>query len=118
MINKGIKSWLKNVTFNETCFQGHFPENPIYPGVLILESMAQTTACMFTSTESKKASEGKMFYFAGIDNARFKKQVIPGDIMFIHSELIKLSRGVYKTHSQVTVDEKVVCQADIMVALR
>ena len=111
---------LKNITFNEPCFQGHFPDKPVYPGVLILESMAQTTACLFIQDEGYAFIQNgdKFYYLAGIDNARFKKQVVPGDAMRIESKVKKKSRGIVKFYSQVTVADELVCSSNVMVALR
>lgn len=112
---------LKNVTINEPFFQGHFPNKPIMPGVLILEAMAQSLAILALKTlEVENKLTGKeIFFFAGVDNARFKRPIMPGDQMIIDSQLIKYRRiqdegSVLKAHSVVKVDGKLACKADIL----
>jgi len=112
--------WLhavKNVTINEPVFNGHFPEMAIFPGVFILESLAQATGVLgFKSREGRDDNE--MYLFASIDKARFKKPVIPGDTMHLHVELIKERRGMWKFHGEAKVDGIVVCSAELMCARR
>ncbi|MBO6577458.1 MAG: 3-hydroxyacyl-ACP dehydratase FabZ [Thalassospira sp.] len=108
---------IKNVTMNEPQFTGHFPQQPIMPGVLIIESMAQTAAILVVQTLGANA-EGKLVYFMSIDNARFRKPVTPGDVMHIHVTK-KQSRGpVWKFESQVKVDGQVVAEATIAAMIR
>ncbi|MEQ8285431.1 3-hydroxyacyl-ACP dehydratase FabZ [Thalassospira sp.] len=108
---------IKNVTMNEPQFTGHFPQQPIMPGVLIIESMAQTAAILVVHTLGGDA-EGKLVYFMSIDNARFRKPVVPGDVMHIHV-VKKQSRGpVWKFESQVKVDGQVVAEATIAAMIR
>ena len=108
---------IKNVTMNEPQFTGHFPQQPIMPGVLIVESMAQTAAILVVQTLGADA-EGKLVYFMSIDNARFRKPVTPGDVMHIHVTK-KQSRGpVWKFESQVKVDGQVVAEATIAAMIR
>jgi 3-hydroxyacyl-[acyl-carrier-protein] dehydratase len=108
---------IKNVTMNEPQFTGHFPQQPIMPGVLIVESMAQTAAILVVQTLGSDA-EGKLVYFMSIDNARFRKPVVPGDVMHIHVTK-KQSRGpVWKFESQVKVDGQVVAEATIAAMIR
>ncbi|MHC8493797.1 3-hydroxyacyl-ACP dehydratase FabZ [Thalassospira sp. SM2505] len=108
---------IKNVTMNEPQFTGHFPQQPIMPGVLIIESMAQTAAILVVQTLGEDA-EGKLVYFMSIDNARFRKPVTPGDVMHIHVTK-KQSRGpVWKFESQVKVDGQVVAEATIAAMIR
>lgn len=109
---------IKNITTNEPCFQGHFPERPVYPGVLILESMAQSMAFITYSKPGFQKKDNQIYFFAGIDKARFKRQVVPGDTLEIKTELVQTSQGVAKFKSVAYVDEKVVCKAEIMGALR
>lgn len=109
---------IKNITINEPCFQGHFPELPIYPGVLVLEAMAQTTALISHTFSQAEVKNDHVYFFAGINKARFKRQVKPGDQMVITTELIKCSQGVSKFDCVATVDGKVVCKAQLMGALR
>lgn len=108
---------IKNVTFNEPIFMGHFPELAIFPGVLILEALAQATGILgFKSSEGRQ--DGEMYLFASIDNARFKQPVVPGDTMHLHVEFIKERRGMWKFRGEAKVDGKVVCSADLMCARR
>lgn len=105
---------IKNVSVNEPCFTGHFPEKPIFPGVLILEALAQSMGILAFKT--RELEKGSLFYFAGIDNARFKKPVVPGDQMKLHVEVIKEMRGITRFTGTASVDGKVVCEAELMCA--
>ncbi|MFT8258872.1 MAG: 3-hydroxyacyl-ACP dehydratase FabZ [Candidatus Symbiodolus clandestinus] len=108
---------VKNVTFNEPFFQGHFPENPVFPGVLILEAMAQATGVLaFKSAGSLQL--GELYYFAAIDHARFKRPVIPGDQMILEVEFLKERRGIARFKGVATVDNDIVCEAEMMCARR
>jgi 3-hydroxyacyl-[acyl-carrier-protein] dehydratase len=108
---------IKNVTMNEPQFTGHFPQQPIMPGVLIIESMAQTAAILVVHTLGENA-EGKLVYFMSIDSARFRKPVVPGDVMHVHVRK-KQSRGpVWKFESEVRVDGAVVAEATIAAMIR
>jgi 3-hydroxyacyl-[acyl-carrier-protein] dehydratase len=108
---------IKNVSINEPVFNGHFPNLPIFPGVLILESLAQATGILgFKSTDSRE--ENEMYLFASIDKARFKRPVVPGDTMHLHVDFIKERRGMWKFYGEARVDGKVVCSADLMCARR
>ena len=108
---------IKNVTMNEPQFAGHFPQQPIMPGVLIIESMAQTAAILVVHTLGAD-SEDKLVYFMSIDSARFRKPVVPGDVMHIHVRK-KQSRGpVWKFESEVLVDGAVVAEATIAAMIR
>ena len=107
----------KNVSNNEPFFQGHFPGHPVFPGVLILEAMAQATALLdFKSNERDK--DGLLYYFVGIDKARFKKPVVPGDIMIIDVKLNQSKRDVHKFTASCMVDETIVCTAELLGAVR
>ena len=101
---------LKNVTMNEPHFQGHFPRMPVMPGVLIVEAMAQTSAIMVVKTLGKEA-EGKLVYFMTIDNARFRKPVVPGDTMYIHVKKERCRGAVWKFHGEARVDGVVCAEA-------
>ncbi|WP_404339260.1 3-hydroxyacyl-ACP dehydratase FabZ [Pseudoalteromonas mariniglutinosa] len=108
---------IKNVTINEPIFTGHFPNQPIFPGVLILEAMAQATGLLgFKTVENR--SENELYLFAAIDNARFKQPVLPGDTMHLHVEFVKERRNIWKFAAEAKVDGKVVCNAEIMCARR
>lgn len=106
---------IKNVTFNEPFFQGHFPGKPVLPGVLILEAMAQATGVL-AFTMVGKPKPGELYYFAAIDNARFKHPVIPGDQMVIDVEYFRERRGIAAFAGEAHVDGKLVCKADLMCA--
>ena len=101
---------VKNVTMNEPQFQGHFPKAPVMPGVLIVESMAQTAACMVVHTLGKE-SEGKLVYFMTIDEARFRKPVVPGDTMYVHVKAIQHRRNVWKFQGEAKVGDTLCAEA-------
>ncbi len=109
---------IKNVTINEPFFQGHFPVAPVMPGVLILEAMAQATGLLAFKTMSNKPSEDVLYYFAGIDNARFKRVVEPGDQLHFEVKMLKERRGIWVFTGEARVDGELVCSADIMCARR
>ena len=102
---------VKNVTINEPFFQGHFPGRPVMPGVLIIEAMAQTGGVLMFSKEENK---GKIPLFAGIDKARFKKPVYPGDQLIIKVEIIKMVMGVGKAKAEAYVDDNLVASAELL----
>ncbi len=108
----------KNVTFNEPYFTGHFPQRPVMPGVLILEALAQATGILAFRTVGKIPDGNSLYYFVGIDKARFKHPVEPGDQLELHVEFIKEKRSIWKFVGTASVDGKVVCSADIMCAER
>ncbi|CCQ09627.1 (3R)-hydroxymyristoyl-[acyl carrier protein] dehydratase [Pseudoalteromonas luteoviolacea B = ATCC 29581] len=108
---------IKNVTANEPIFTGHFPEQPIFPGVLILEAMAQATGLLgFKTVENR--SENELYLFAAVDEARFKQPVTPGDTMHIHVQFLKERRNMWKFAVEAKVDGKIVCTAELMCARR
>ncbi len=109
---------IKNVTHNEPHFPGHFPSRPIMPGVLILEALAQATGILAFKTTDHIPDENSLYYFVGIDNARFKQPVEPGDQLQLEVEFIKQMRGIWKFKGKALVDGKVVCSADLMCAER
>lgn len=102
---------VKNVTINEPFFQGHFPGHPVMPGVLIIEAMAQVGGVLMFSKEENK---GKIPLFAGIDKARFKKLVRPGDQLKIKVEIIKMIKGIGKAKAEAYVDDNLVAEAEIL----
>ena len=106
---------LKNVTMNEPFFQGHFPDFPVMPGVLIIEALAQTAALL---TFSEERPENAIYYFAGIDVARFKKPVLPGDQLIMTAKLERGRAGIYKFAVQATVDGEIAAEANITCAVR
>ena len=101
---------IKNVTFNEPFFNGHFPDHPIMPGVLIIESMAQAGALMVTSAPEFDPSE-KLVYFMSIDNAKFRKPVIPGDVLEIYVKKIQARKNVWKLDCTAFVNQVKVSEA-------
>lgn len=109
---------IKNVTHNEPHFPGHFPNRPIMPGVLILEAMAQATGILAFKTTDRIPDDNSLYYFVGIDNARFKQPVEPGDQLRLEVEFVKQMRGIWKFKGQALVDGKIVCSADLMCAER
>jgi 3-hydroxyacyl-[acyl-carrier-protein] dehydratase len=109
---------IKNVTYNEPYFQGHFPHRPVMPGVLILEALAQATGILAFRTSNKRPDEGSLYYFVGIDEARFKQPVEPGDQLLLEVDVVKAKRGVWKFNGVAKVDGKVVCSAVLMCAER
>ena len=110
---KWIKG-IKNVTINEPFFQGHFPGNPIMPGVLITESLAQTGAIMLLSMEENK---GKLGVFTGINNFKFRKQVVPGDTLILEAELTQYRHGMGKANVKATVEGAVAAMGEISFAV-
>ena len=108
---------LKNVTFNEPYFAGHFPVRPVMPGVLIIEALAQATGLL--AMESRPDEVGhKLYYFVGIDNARFKRPVEPGDQLILKVQLQAVRQAIWKFHGDAFVSEKLVASADIMCTAR
>lgn len=109
---------LKNITYNENFFVGHFPEVPTMPGVLILEALAQASGILAVLKSGLRADSGLILYFAGIDNCRFKKPVVPGDQLLLHASLDKHKRDLWKFKTHATVAGSVVCEADMMCVLK
>lgn len=109
---------LKNVTYNESFFPGHFPAVPTMPGVLILESMAQSCGILAVLKSGITAESGLIFYFAGIDNARFKRPVVPGDQLVFSVTFLKQKRDLWKFSCVARVGDNVVCEADMMCVVR
>jgi len=109
---------LKNVSFNEPFFQGHFPDRPIMPGVLIIEALAQATGILAFITTNTRPTESSLYYFVGIDNARFKQPVIPGDQLILEVAVTRVIKTVWKFHAVAKVNDKVVASADLMCAER
>ncbi|NVK22759.1 MAG: 3-hydroxyacyl-ACP dehydratase FabZ [Kangiellaceae bacterium] len=107
---------IKNVTVNEPFFPGHFPHRPVFPGVLMLEALAQATGILSFKTTEELPDENSLYYFAGIDNARFKKPVEPGDQLVMKVTLLKRKRNLWRFQAEARVDGKVVCSAELMCA--
>lgn len=108
----------KNITYNEEVFQGHFPHFPVFPGVMLVEAMAQACGVLGFKTMDKTPDDGSIYLFAGIDNVRFKRQVIPGDQVFIEAKIVSEKRGIWKFECSCTVDGQIVTKATIMCADR
>jgi 3-hydroxyacyl-[acyl-carrier-protein] dehydratase len=111
---KTIKA-LKNVTINEPFFPGHFPHRPVMPGVLILEALAQAAGILAFQTVGMIPDEETRFFFVGIDNARFRRPVEPGDQLILRAEFRRAMRGIWKFATLAEVDGREVCSAEMMV---
>jgi 3-hydroxyacyl-[acyl-carrier-protein] dehydratase len=109
---------IKNVTVNEEFFNGHFPHKPVMPGVLMIEALAQTAAILSFMTMNVKPDENSVVYFVGIDNARFKRPVEPGDQLKMDVEILRTSRGIWKYKAVASVDGKVAVEAELMCTIR
>ncbi len=109
---------IKNVSYNEPYFQGHFPNRPVMPAVIILEAMAQATGILVLRSMDKLPSKESIYYFVGIDGARLRRPVEPGDQLRIEVNLLRSSRGVWKLRSNASVDGRVVASGDLMGAMR
>lgn len=109
---------LKNVTVNEPFFTGHFPARPVMPGVLMLEAMAQACALLSFETEGISLGDDQVFYFVGIDGARFKRPVEPGDQLMLEAVLDRARAGMYKYKVRAYVDGEVAAEAEIMCTMR
>ncbi|MBP6336012.1 MAG: 3-hydroxyacyl-ACP dehydratase FabZ [Vitreoscilla sp.] len=109
---------LKNVTINEPFFGGHFPHRPVMPGVLILEAMAQAAALLSFASMDQDPGEDTVVYFAGIDAARFKRPVEPGDQLMIEARLLRAKSGIYKYSARATVDGELAAEAELMCTMR
>ncbi len=108
------KDWivgLKNVSANEPCFQGHFPGMPIFPGVLQLEAMAQTAGILLNKVTK---ADGKVSYYLGVDKAKFRRMVVPGDQIRMEIKFLKLRMGMAKVKGQAFVDGELACEAEMM----
>ncbi|MDR2636875.1 MAG: 3-hydroxyacyl-ACP dehydratase FabZ [Zoogloeaceae bacterium] len=108
----------KNVTINEPFFVGHFPHHPVMPGVLIMEALAQAAGILSFRTMGTKPTDDAVFYFVGIDGARFKKPVMPGDQLHLFVEIERQMRGVWKYKATARVGDDVVAEANLMCAQR
>jgi 3-hydroxyacyl-[acyl-carrier-protein] dehydratase len=109
---------IKNVTINEPFFPGHFPYHPVMPGVLIVEAMAQAAAVLSFKTMNVLPSEDSVYYFAGIDNVRFKKPVSPGDQLILNVKIDRVLKGIWKYKAQAKVDNQIVAEAEMMCILK
>ena len=109
---------IKNVTINEPYFPGHFSYHPVMPGVLIVEALAQAAALLSFKTMDTNPTEDSVYYFAGIDNARFKKPVNPGDQIVLHVKIDRVLKGIWKYSGTATVDKEIVAEANMMCILK
>ncbi|KAB2318192.1 3-hydroxyacyl-ACP dehydratase FabZ [Betaproteobacteria bacterium SCN1] len=109
---------IKNVTINEPFFPGHFPGSPVMPGVLILEAMAQAAAILSFKTKDYAPENIGVVYFAGIDGARFRKPVKPGDQLVLKVDILRETRGIWKYAGRAEVDGETVAEAELMATLR
>ena len=108
---------IKNVTINEEFFVGHFPNYPVMPGVLIIEALAQTAGILSFKSMNKTADDDTLYFFVGIDNCRFKKPVVPGDVLNLNVTIEKVRAGVWKYNAIATVGNHTCAQSDLMCAL-
>jgi len=109
---------IKNVTMNEPFFQGHFPGYPVMPAVLVIEALAQIASILAWKIAGRSPADGSLIFFAGIDNARFRRQVRPGDQLVLESEVQRMVRGIGKFAVRAKVDGEIVAEADLMAAMR
>lgn len=114
-LGRSVKGY-KNVTINEEYFNGHFPDHPVMPGMLILEAMAQLSGVLGFLTSGKRPADGHIYLFVGADNTRFKRQVIPGDCLTLHSEFITSKRHIHKFACKAMVGDELAASAEILVA--
>jgi 3-hydroxyacyl-[acyl-carrier-protein] dehydratase len=109
---------LKNVTINEPFFVGHFPYHPVMPGVLVIEALAQAAAILTFKSRNQLPDDKSIYYFVGIDNARFKRPVLPGDQLELHVSIVRETRGLWKFAGEARVDSQLAAQAELLCTLR
>jgi 3-hydroxyacyl-[acyl-carrier-protein] dehydratase len=109
---------LKNVTIDEPFFQGHFPAYPVMPGVLVIEAMAQVAGLLTMLSDVARRDGSQLVLFAGIDEARFKRQVMPGDTLVLEANLERAVRGIGRFRTRATVGRELVCEAQLLAAIR
>jgi 3-hydroxyacyl-[acyl-carrier-protein] dehydratase len=114
---KYIKGY-KNISVNEEVFNGHFPEMPIFPGVMIVEALAQVSGILGFKTLGQKPENGFLYLFAGIDDVRFKRQVVPGDRLELESEVVSERRGIWKFACKASVDGGLAASANVLCAVK
>ncbi len=118
-LEKGVRiKALKNVTINEPFFGGHFPHRPVMPGVLMLEALAQAAALLAFDTLGTTPDDKTVYYFAGIDGARFKRPVEPGDQLIMDVTLDRMKSGIFKFKGTARVDGQIACEAELMCTMR
>lgn len=108
----------KNITINEEVFNGHFPRVPLFPGVMIIEAMAQASGILGFKTMNKKPEDGSLYLFAGVDDVRFKRPVVPGDRLQLESRVVSEKRGIWKFECRATVEGVLAASATILCADR
>jgi 3-hydroxyacyl-[acyl-carrier-protein] dehydratase len=118
-LDKGVRiKALKNVSINEPHFQGHFPHRPVMPGVLMLEALAQAAALLAFDTLGETPDDQTVYYFAGIDGARFKRPVEPGDQLILEVELDRMKAGIFKFKARAKVGDEIAAEAELMCTMR
>ena len=121
IVDMELGKWVlgyKNVSVNEPFFVGHFPSEPIMPGVLIIEALGQVAGVLGFKSQGKKPKDGYQYLFVGVNNARFRRPVVPGDRLMLKAELEAFRRGIYKFKCSAMVDDELVTSMDIMCAER
>ena len=108
----------KNLTINEPFFDGHFPDKPVFPGVLLVEAMAQTAGILGFITMNKTPADGSIYYFVGADNLRFKRPCLPGDQVMLYASIVGERRGIWKFEVEAKVDDELAASATILCADR
>ncbi|HNQ02991.1 MAG TPA: 3-hydroxyacyl-ACP dehydratase FabZ [Thiobacillaceae bacterium] len=109
---------IKNISMNEPQFPGHFPNHPVMPGVLMIEALAQTAGVLAFRSSDQDVSSNSVIYFVGIDAARFKRPVVPGDQLRMEAGILKVTRGIWKFAARGTVDGQLACEAELMCTLK
>ncbi len=109
---------IKNVTRNEPFFDGHFPAFPVMPGVLIIEALAQTAAILSHLSRATRSDPNSLIFFAGIDKARFRRQVVPGDQLVLEAEVVRIVRGIGKFSTRALVEGELAAEGELMAAIR
>jgi len=118
-LEKGVRiRALKNVSINEAYFAGHFPQRPVMPGVLMLEALAQAAALLSFETMGEERDDGKLYYFVGIDGARFKRVVEPGDQLVLDVDIDRIRSGIWKYNARASVGDELAVEADLLCTLR
>jgi 3-hydroxyacyl-[acyl-carrier-protein] dehydratase len=118
-IERGVRiKAVKNVTINEPFFMGHFPHRPVMPGVMMLEALAQTAALLSFESLGEELSDDTVVYFVGIDGARFKRPVEPGDQLILEASIERAKAGIYKYKTRASVNEETAVEAELMCTMR
>lgn len=115
-LENNVIECIKNISVNEPQFNGHFPEHPIMPGVLLIEAMAQAAGILGYQMKARDADDHKIYYFAGADRVRFRQPVVPGDQVRLKAKFLAMKREIWKFSCEASVDGKIVCSADVTCA--